>query len=187
MNKSTDKAKKKKIITIVIISIVVAIALFIFVSILPFLIFAGAVIWDAFFNVPAEPNITHGEFPFELVYEYKGNTYTIQDTIICDYEGYSYSLDGGNSRDWDYSFKNNEEYGCYYIDKDNEPYLYILVPSASEYYMGVPESSEEECEPYIIYMDEETGTNYNEKEEIPSIGVKIIKWTPSKPLVNQFK
>lgn len=36
---------------------------------------------------PSTPKITHGEFPFHLVYEADGKQYTIDDTIICDYDG----------------------------------------------------------------------------------------------------
>ena len=33
-----------------------------------------------FIDIPAKPKVKHGEFPFELVYEYKGDKKTIKDT-----------------------------------------------------------------------------------------------------------
>ena len=46
-----------------------------------------------FIDVPSKPKVKTGEFPFELVYEYKGEQVTITDTIVCEYAGYSFSLE----------------------------------------------------------------------------------------------
>ena len=121
------------------------------------------------------------------MYEYKGEKITIKDTITCDYEGTSFVLEGGNKRDWKKKKKKDDEYGYYYIDKENYPELYIAVPEYPEYYMGNASSEKEFSEPYIHYIDEETGTYYEEKEEVEVVGVKIIEWKPSKPLKNNIK
>ena len=140
-----------------------------------------------FIDVPTKPNVKHGEFPFELIYEYKGEQYAFNDTIVCDYEGYSWSLDGGNSRDWICEFSKDNEYGQYYIDKENEPTLYIEVPQAPDYYMGDKEFSKEDAYPHIMYIDESTGTYYQEKDKVDVVGIKIIDWKTSKPLKNNIK
>ena len=140
-----------------------------------------------FIDVPAKPKEKHGEFPFELVYEYKSEQKTIKDTIVCDYDGYSWTLDGGNSRDWTCEFSHDNEYGQYIIDTIKERELYIEVPEAADYYMGDKEYTEEEAHPLIMYVDDETGTSYMEKEEIEELGIKIIEWKPSKPLKNNIK
>jgi len=154
---------------------------------LPFLYFVVVVLYNMFIDIPAKPKVKHGEFPFELVYEYKGEQAIIMDAIICDYEGYSFSLEGGNTRDWNCQFKNSDEYGYYYIDKENEPSLYIVVPDAPEYYMGNKKESKDLADPYIRYNDEETGTYYEEKSKIDIVDIKIVKWEPSEPLRSNFK
>ena len=186
-NKTIEQKTKKSLIKKIIIAIAILFGIFIFVSILPFLYFILVVLYSVFIDVPSKPKVKHGEFPFELVYEYKGKQYTIKDTIVCDYEGYSWSLDGGNSRDWKCEFGKDEEYGQYYIDKENLPDLYIEVPEAPDYYMGDKEFDEEYAHPLIMYGDESTGTNYQEKDKIDVVDIKIIEWKPSKPLEGNIK
>ena len=36
--------------------------------------------------------------------------------------------------------------------------------------------------PYIRYIDDSTGTNYEENEKVDVVNVKIIEWKPSAPL-----
>lgn len=178
---------KKKIIKIVGVSSVVFVIGFIVIFALPFLLFVGMVLYNMFIDIPSKPKVKKGEFPFELVYEYKGEQVTINDTIVCEYDGYSFSLEGGNSRDWSCEFKNNDDYGHYYIDQENEPDLYITIPDAPEYYMGDKEYTKEDAAPYIRYIDEETGTYYEEREKIDIVDIKIIEWNPSEPLKDNIK
>lgn len=171
---------------------ILKIALIIFVGIivilaLPFIYILLEILYSMFIDVPSVPKEKHGEFPFELVYEYKGEQVTIKDTIVCDYDGRSWSLDGGNSRKWKCEFAKDDEYGQYYIDKENLPDLYIEVPEAPDYYMGDKEFDEEFAHPLIMYGDESTGTNYQEKDKIDVVGIKIIEWKPSKPLEGNIK
>ena len=186
-NKTTEQKPKKSLIKKIIIAIAILFGIFIFVSILPFLYFILVVLYSVFIDVPSKPKVKHGEFPFELVYEYKGEQYTIKDTIVCDYEGNSWSLDGGNSRDWKCEFGKDEEYGQYYIDIENEPSLYIDVPTAGDYYMGDKNYSAEDTQPLIMYQDEATSTNYMEPDKVDVVDIKIIKWNPSEPLEGNIK
>lgn len=187
LKKMKENGGKKKIIKRIIIILLVLFVGVIVVNILPFLYFVFCVLYDMFIDIPAKPKVKHGEFPFELVYEYKGNKITIRDTIICDYDGYSYALESGNTNDWDCEFENNEEYGLYYIDKENVPDLYIVVPVAADYYMGDKKTVKEESEPYIRYVDEDSVTYYEEKYEVDVVDIKIIEWKSSGPLKNNFK
>ena len=189
MKTAANKPKKSKKTTIFMILgiIAAAIVLLILICLLPYLILVGGLLGDAFLIYPSKPVEEHGEFPFELVYEYKGEQKTIKDTIICDYEGYSWSLEGGNSRDWNCEFSNDEEYGYYYIDKENYPELYISIPEAGDYYMGDKEYTKEDAEPIIYYSDESSGTYYEEKEKIDVVDIKIIEWKPSEPLKGNIK
>lgn len=187
INEEKKSDKKKKIIKILVISAIVLVAGFILICALPFLWFIAVVLYNMFIDIPSKPKVKEGEFPFELVYEYKGEIVTITDTIVCEYDGYSFSLEGGNSRDWRCEFKNNEDYGLYYVDIENEPDLYIKVPEAPDYYMGDKDYTEEDAAPYIIYIDEETGTYYEEREKIDVVDIEIKEWNPSQPLKDNIK
>ena len=132
------KKTKNKIIIVLIIIAVIVISIPILMGVLPFLGFVGVVLWEMLFNVPSTPEITYAEFPFEIVYEYNGEIKTIEDVFICEYEGYSFTLDGGNSRDWKISYKNNDNYGSYYIDEEKYPNAYIETAFEVGYYMSEP-------------------------------------------------
>ena len=185
-NKIEGNNSKKITKKIIKIALIVVIG-FIIICALPFLYFVGVVLYSMFIDIPSKPKEKHGEFPFELVYEYKGEEFTIKDTITCDYEGYSWSLEGGNSRDWSCEFQNDNEYGQYIIDTINDQDLYIEVPEAADYYMGDKEFSKEDAHPLILFNDETTGTSYQEKDKIDAVDIKIIEWKPSEPLKNNIK
>lgn len=188
IKKEKQKLTIKQIIIRIIIVIAILLGLFILIGALPFIVFACSMIWNMFFVYPDKPIEKHGEFPFELIYEYKGEQKTIKDTIICDYDGYSYAIETGNTNDWKCYFKDNDEnYGQYYIDQENEPELSIIIPDAPDYYMGEKDSSKEFAEPGINYYHESTGTYYSGEKAIDVIDIKIIKWEPSEPLKNNFK
>lgn len=178
----SKKEKKKKILTM-IISLIVIGAL---VVVSPLLYFFGEIFIEMVFDKPSKPTITHGEFLFELVYEYNGKEITIRDTIICDYNGSSFALDGGNHRDWTCVIKNNNNYGRYIID-ENIRDLYIQVPLEADYYMGAPNVNSEIAKPYIYYIDDSTGTVYYEQDLSNVVGAKIVSWNPSEPIQNTFK
>lgn len=52
------------------------------------------------FPNPTKPEITHGEFPFHLVYEINGETKVIEDTLICEYDGIGMNEGNGKYRKW---------------------------------------------------------------------------------------
>jgi hypothetical protein len=183
-NESIEKKSlTKKVLKIALILIIV----FVIICVLPFLYFILVVLYSVFIDVPSKPKIKHGEFPFELVYEYKGEQHTIKDTIVCDYDGYSWSLEGGNTRDWTCEFEKDSEYGQYIIDTINGQDLYIDVPEAADYYMGDKDCTSEEAQPLLMFIDETTGTFYEETDKIEAVDIEIIEWKPSKPLKNNIK
>ena len=161
--------KMKKYLLLAILVFVIAALAFLWYA-------SGGILGEILFDRPSTPDIKHGEFPFELVYEYNNEQFTIQETIICDYQGISYAVDGGNYRDWDCYITNNNEYGQYYIDKEKYPSLHIQVPLCPDYYMGLPDANYEYITPYIFFADDTTGTTYYEQDSIDSVGVKIISW-----------
>ena len=61
------------------------------------------------------------------------------------------------------------------------------MPEAADYYMGDKEVSSEDTHPLIMYIDESTGTFYQEKDKVDVVDIKIIEWKPSKPLEGNIK
>ena len=170
--------KKKVLIgSFLVLGLVVAFWLFV----------SGGILGEALFDRPGKPKIKHGEFPFELVYEYNGQQFTVNETIICDYEGISFFLEGGNSREWNCYITNNDDYGRYYLDETKHPTLYIQMPLYAEYYMGALDVGVEYATPYIFFTDNSTGTTYYEQDLMDVVGAKIISWELSSPLEGNIK
>ena len=168
MENNEVKRKKKIVKTIILI---IWIVVLIIVS--PLLFLVGSIFSEIIFNRPSKPEIQHAEVPFELVYEDNGEIKKIEDTFVFDYEGIEFSLDGGNSRDWNWYFKNNGNSYRYHIESEIDPEIYIVVPSQPEYYLSILEFPRD---PYITYSCEETGTMYEEADLSEEIGLKIVSW-----------
>ena len=53
------------------------------------------------FCYTTKPEVTTGEFPFSITYEYKGETKTLSGVLECEYSG-SYTILNEHNRYWDY-------------------------------------------------------------------------------------
>ena len=51
--------------------------------------------------VPKNPEITHGEFPFQLEYEINGQIILVEDILVCEYLGVGTDEGRGKYRMWD--------------------------------------------------------------------------------------
>lgn len=181
--KTKKKWSKKKII---ILSILAIFVIFVVIPALPFIGFVVVILWEAFINVPAKPEIKQAEFPFEIVYEYKGETHTISDILVIEYEGISFSIEGGNSLGWKKSYKNNNGEYFYYPEPGNEDIM--IQPVVNEnYFMGNPEYADAIPSAIIYYGDEATGTNYEETDLTDVIGLKIVSTKFAEPIKNKYK
>lgn len=176
-----SKKKKISIIIIVVLLLIVCIVA------VPILLVGWPVIGEILFDRPSKPSEKHGEFTFNLVYEYDGEEFIVTESIICDYEGISFSPDRGTARDWNCYITNNNEHGRYYLDKEKYPTLYIQVPLDAEYYMGSPDADIELANPYIFLVDESTGTTYYEQDLMNVVGAKITSWEVESPLEGNIK
>lgn len=175
--------KKKKLLIALIVILLVVVCL----VAAPILLVGGPIIGEMLFDKPTKPEITKGEFPFTLVYEYDDKEVTIEETIVCEYKGVSFSLDGGNRRDWNCYITNNDENGRYYLDKEKYRALYIQVPLEADYYMGDQTFDKDLATPYIYFIDSETDTTYYEQDLIDLVGARIISWEIREPLKDNIK
>lgn len=67
------------------------------------------------------PQITTGEFPFVVEYEMNGETFVIEDTVVCEFAGYDFSAFTFNKpRTWDSYLKSRVEEKCVIISEENK-------------------------------------------------------------------
>jgi hypothetical protein len=53
--------------------------------------------------------------------------------------------------------------------------------------MGDKDFTEEKAQPLIMFIDESTGTSYQEIDKIDVVEIEIIEWKPSKPFKGNIK
>ena len=72
---------------------------------------------------PPKPEIKYGEFDFELVYEIDGESRTIEDTIICEFDGFNIDEANGKTRKWEDEFvnKQNNELYAWRVEQIGNP------------------------------------------------------------------
>ena len=176
---------KRILVSILVVS---AIPLAVFMSIVMFC-FVFTVAVNLIYPSPDVPEIREAEFPFEIVYEYKGKLVEVEDIYVCKYDGVNTNA-AGKFRCWDEYFKSGNE-DVLEVFKDDTTEVGISIGSA-QYYMGDPNYStkNEEKTPSAYRITRDDSLIYTEplsEEELYSeYGIKIISWELSKPIENTF-
>lgn len=152
------------------------------------------------------PTIEEGEFPFRFIYELDGETYDIEDTVVCRFDGYDSSAPFTKPRSWDIYLKSGTRRISILSDKNvysilspqqmNSEIEIFLDYGMGEYYMGDPNAhSLIHASPHVCYRE-----RYNESEKVTVnkatalsekqleeyFGIKIIEYTFSDPIINTF-
>ena len=191
------KSKKTKIfltlllITLIVLSPILLIILGIFIW------FIGSMGYGLlgyiFIPNPPKPEITYGEFPFEIVYEIDGEIFTIQDVYVCEYDGVSLDSDGsGKHRNWNGYIKSTGESKPVLLKDENITLAcYIRSPG---YYMNDPyETDDVLVSPYIFYIispNDYGGTSTGVMDIdsfLDKYKLKLVSWKLSTPIKNSFK
>ena len=150
-------------------------------------------------DVP-EPEITYGEFPFELVYEMDGETVVVNDVYVCEYDGIGMSSAAAGAdkyREWIGYVESTGEGGVILMEDvlpDGNLQLICSV-GGPEYYMSDPDVVyESEYTPNVIriirYNDGISsigGSDAEIEELMETYNIKIISWTFSDPIENTFE
>lgn len=152
------------------------------------------------FCYTTKPEITKGEFPFSITYEYKGETKKLSGVSKCEYSG-SYTIWNEHHRYWDEKTEydnsiNIENPNLVESNEDLQTTLAVHQDICAGYFMGDPLYKDfyqaygrEKPEAYIEYYDYKNDISLNEenKDEIlESIGFKIIDFTYAEPIENSF-
>jgi len=177
-----DANRKKKTANIVLLAILAVVAI-------PMIPFASLALYSFLQPTPPRPAITYGEFPFRLVYELNGEEIVIEDTIICEFDGYDFSWGGeGRWRKWKSHYASGNE--RIVLLAINNGVVFVLSGSP-EYYMGDSKyGSGTQLLPTAYVYDADNWPKYlmvGEDELLNAYGIKLISWEPSPPIVNSFK
>lgn len=168
------------------------------VILLAIIIAVSFIIWfvsGGFFPNPSKPEITHGEFPFKLVYEIDGETKIVEDVLVCEFDGFGANTARGKYRQWTSRlasgnsritlFKNNE-IEIFYTPDINQ--------HAASVYMGDTEiyNSINEVFPNAWYKKDfenkqENAYIISAEEMWEKYKIKLISWDIAPPIKNSFK
>ena len=109
----------------------IAVCLCIFLAFIFWFIVSGAFVMLV--PSPAKPKIADSEFPFILTYEIDGNTTTIEDVAIVEFDGYGEKTSAGQSRKWTVYTKGNSSSNSK-EEKNNSLDIVILDVTANNEY-----------------------------------------------------
>jgi len=136
------------------------------------------------------PEITKGEFPFRIEYEINGETVVIDDTVICEFAGYSSpSCDDYNRyRKWKTSLvsgRKTSENIAIVIVENQQIYFYLGGP---EYYMEARGNLNFHAFKLIKHSFWSYSTQWIYSEELLNMyKIKVISYEFSPPIENTFK
>lgn len=144
--------------------------------------FVDSVIDGSYFD---EPIIKYGEFPFSLSFLVDGQLKTIEDTLICKYDGKKVDASGAKNR-WNMSFSSGRDY-ILLKKLDNNRYIYLPVGGCKTYMDDWPDYVKVDLEQMgpALSSENETGTTYSAlSTEIAEseYGIKIVTWNYTNPI-----
>lgn len=185
------KGKIFLIIGIVLLSVIILVgAFYLFVL-------SGAIFM--FNSNPPAPEITYGEFPIKVTCEINGKIKVIEDTVICEFDGFENLGSAGKYRKWKAYLKSgNERLTLLHVENTEIPFDISVSYGQPDYYMGdLRYESKEEYEKkmmddrYLGYTQWENGVQTGcsiPKEEVwEKCKLKIIDIQYSPSIQNNFK
>ena len=144
---------------------------------------------------PPRPEITYGEFPFRIEYEINRELVIIEDSAICEFDGFQVNWGGGDkTRKWKVSFASgrksqlSKNHAYLLIDEANQIYIAL---GYGEYYMGDDNYTGGLLHPTYKAI-KRFGNDWQlikiePYELLNTYGIKIISYEFSPPIVNSFK
>ena len=141
------------------------------------------------------PEIKEGAFDFSITYELYGEEKTFSAVFKCEFDGTSWSLDGGYGRDWkswtEGDYEGDDTYSAIIGKTEDGGDIILFFGIYPEYFMNDPACDRGEPEPsiYISYPENENGESglVNIPEEVEALcGAKIISYKYASPIENSF-
>jgi hypothetical protein len=136
-----------------------------------------------------KPVVTKQEFPFTITYCYQGETKTISDVYVVEYER-THKYIGDNTICWNGYIKDHDQMQADYyrvIDLDNELFA-INVNFVPEYFMGDPEYAQTQCAPTANYyhFDGVEEISVTDPAELEQPGFSLVSWEYPTPIENSY-
>jgi len=161
---------------------------------IPTLMFSGLMLIIAMPNIagwlspdPPRPKITYGEFPFRIEYEINGELVIVEDTKICEFDGFV--LIGSNKlRRWkSHLASGNGESNYLLIQNAGDKMIYCNIGSV-QYYMGDSAEYTMYGPPSFAYKKpgDIIFKTISPTELFNTYGIRLISWEFSDPIANNF-
>ena len=185
------KAKYKKVILVILIAIAILLSPLAAMFVAFTGIWIGPYIHTFLFEpIPSKPEITYGEFPFEIVYEIDGEMITINDVYVCEYEGIRIGY-LEKYRSWKGYFKSTGDDLLVLLQDGNLKFCcHVGDPN---YYMSDPTMQEQKYVPYIFYeifpneMGGKSSGILDIEPMLEEYKLKLVSWNLSEPIKNSYK
>ena len=140
------------------------------------------------------PEVKEGQFHFSITYELNGEEKTFLGVYVCEFDGTSWSLDGGSGRDWKAHTEGEyegDDYSAVVGKTEDGGDVILFFGIYPEYFMGDSMGDRGEPEPsiYIAYPEDENGSSglVNDPEEVAkTYGARIISYEYDEPVQNSF-
>lgn len=139
------------------------------------------------------PEVEEGEFNFSITYEINGKVDTLSAVYMCEFDGVSWSVEGGYGRDWkahtegDYE---GDDYSAIIGTTEDGGDIVLFFGIYPEYFMNDSTGDRGAPEPslYISYtLDVDEYGLVSDPLEVEEIyGAKIISYEYDAPIVNTF-
>ncbi len=163
-----------------------------------FVILIGVVIMSLFtwfaLKKSYEPEVCYGEFPFKLTYEINGESITIEDVYVCEYDGIGWDTGRLMYRKWKGYYKSSGEQNLLiysFSDNNKKVGIYCSI-GGPKYYMNDVQNntSIDVLNPFFYTITESgnlTETSYNIDDVVEKYSLKITDCELSEPIENNFE
>ncbi len=139
---------------------------------------------------PPKPQTTYGEFPFEIVYQINGETVTVTDVFVCEYDGIGMNEAVGKYVKWKGYIKSSKKEELVLLTDHTVKIICTLGDPA--YYMDDPEYDdpmEQGVVPnLIVYVQsgDIVSSHLLTEEEQAQYKIELTSWKFSAPISNVF-
>ena len=141
------------------------------------------------------PEVKEGRFDFSITYEIAGKADTLSAVYVCEFNGVSWSLDGGYGRDWkahtEGDYEGDDDYSAVIGKTEDGGDIVLFFGIYPEYFMNDQTGDRGAPEPsiYVAYPENEHGESglVNIPEEVEALcGAKIIRNEYDAPIENSY-
>ena len=141
---------------------------------------------------PPRPAIEYGEFPFRVEYEIHGEVIVVEDTVICEFDGFDWNAGEGKVRVWKSRLASGSKTkGLTMLTIDDTHRVYCTIVAEPRYYMDDSSPINPNISPAILIEDTTSWTSMPrvipDDELLEQYGIRLISWEMSAPIVNGFE